>query len=495
MSADPRLLVAATAAQRDTYGNLTADAVIPGFTSTATAAGTTTLTVTATEIQIFTGTTTQTVLLPTTDVVEGQRYTVINLSTDSVTVNASGGGFVLSVGTYMAATFVALIDEPTSASNWAAINTGLVNAAPSQSATASTIARRDGNANLTADAFIPGFTTTPTAAGTTALTDNSTEIQEFTGSTTQTITLPSSFIRAGQRYTIINSSTGTLTVNSSGGNLVVSVPAGHTAMMAPVIATPTTAANWSAILMTTSAFLATATASSVALRDAQANLVADAFIPGATTASASTVLTVDSPQVVFFTGSSGQTITLPTTSIARGQSYTIINAGSATVTVAASDAASITSIPTSQVATVTATQSTPTTNTHWTPVITANYSYRTTATIASVAVRDGNGNLLSDSFIATSTATTTSAGTLTMTIDSSQTQEFTGSTTHTVKLPTTSVVAGQTYSIVNNSSGTVTVQSSGANTITTVAGGAAATFMAQVATPTTAANWRYLAWT
>lgn len=490
MSADPRLLVAATAAQRDTYGNLTADAVIPGFTSTATAAGTTTLTVTATEIQIFTGTTTQTVLLPTTDVVEGQRYTVINLSTDSVTVNASGGGFVLSVGTYMAATFVALIDEPTSASNWAAINTGLVNATPSQSATASTIARRDGNANLTADAFIPGFTTTPTAAGTTALTDNSTEIQEFTGSTTQTITLPSSFIRAGQRYTIINNSTGSLTINSSGSNLVATMPAGHLTVLEANTATPTTAAHWSVGQMINAAFLVAAVASSVAVRDENANLLADAFIPGATTVSVTTTLTVDSPEMIFFTGASGQTITLPTTGIARGQRFTIINVGSATVSVVASDASVVTSIPTSQMATVTATQATPTTSTHWVTAMGANYSYRTTATIASVAIRDNNANLLADNFIASKTATATAAGTTTLTIDSSQVQEFTGSTTQTVKLPTTSVIAGQEYRIINNSSGVVTVQSSGANTIDTVAGGSAKIFLAQVDTPTTAAHWR-----
>lgn len=494
MSADPRLLVAATAAQRDTYGNLTADAVIPGFTSTATAAGTTTLTVTATEIQIFTGTTTQTVLLPTTDVVEGQRYTVINLSTDSVTVNASGGGFVLSVGTYMAATFVALIDEPTSASNWAAINTGLVNATPSQSATASTIARRDGNANLTADAFIPSLASTATAAGTTVLTGDSAEVQLFTGTTTQTITLPTSFITAGHRYTIINNSTDSLTIHSSGGNLVATMPTGHLAILEANTATPTTSAHWSVGQMINAAFLVAAVASSVAVRDENANLLADAFIPGATSVSATTTLTVDSPEVIFFTGASGQTITLPTTGIARGQRFTIINAGSATVAVAASDASAVTSIPTGQAATVTAGQATPTTSTHWTTALGANYSFRMTATIASVAVRDSNGNLLADTFIPTKTSTPTAAGTTTLTIDSTQVQEFTGSTTHTVKLPTTSITAGMSYDIINNSSGTVTVQSSGANTITTVAAGAMATFKAKQDAPTTAAHWGYFTW-
>ena len=37
---------------------------------------------------------------------------------------------------------------------------------------------------------INGFTSTATAAGTTVLTATSTGIQEFTGSTTQTVTMP-----------------------------------------------------------------------------------------------------------------------------------------------------------------------------------------------------------------------------------------------------------------------------------------------------------------
>ena len=45
-------------------------------------------------------------------------------------------------------------------------------------ASVNTIAWRDANANLTARGFIPGFTTTATAAGTTTLTIGSNPIQE-----------------------------------------------------------------------------------------------------------------------------------------------------------------------------------------------------------------------------------------------------------------------------------------------------------------------------
>lgn len=91
-----------------------------------------------------------------------------------------------------------------------------------------------------------GFTSTATAAGTTTLTVASTEIQEFTGVTTQTITLPvvTTLPRTGWKYHIINNSTGALTVNSSGANLVQTIPAGAEAIITCVLLTGTTAASW-----------------------------------------------------------------------------------------------------------------------------------------------------------------------------------------------------------------------------------------------------------
>lgn len=87
--------------------------------------------------------------------------------------------------------------------------------------------------------------------------------------------------------------------------------------------------------------------------------------------------------------------------------------------------------------------------------------------------------------------TATAAGTTTLTITSAKTQYFTGTSTQTVKLPTTSVILGQSYTISNQSTGNVTVQSSGANTIQILGAGMTATFVANTATPTTAAHWNY----
>lgn len=111
-------------------------------------------------------------------------------------------------------------------------------------ATASTLALRDANGNLTAVNHIAGFTTTATAAGTTALTVSSNQIQVFTGSTTQTVTLPTTSIVAGQSYIVINQSTGAVTVQSSGANTVTILAASTSAIFTAVVATPTTAANW-----------------------------------------------------------------------------------------------------------------------------------------------------------------------------------------------------------------------------------------------------------
>ena len=349
---------------------------------------------------------------------------------------------------------------------------------------------------------IPEFTSIATASGTTSLSMYSTPVIQFTGTQNQTVSLLSTVL-AGQPFTIINDSTGTLTVNSSAGNLVTTVPSGHTAKVIALQDTPTTNSHWRAALSTATAESAEATASTVAVRDANANLLADAFVPSAvstTAAAGTTTLTADSAEVQIITyGTGAQTFVLPSTGVVKGRRFLVINNGASTSTVQASDTSQIIPVPNGQSATVTALQDTPTASTHWHTAcgLGNNLNGRYTATSGSVALRDGNANLLADNFIptATSTATGSGGGTTTLTIDSAQVQEFTGSTTQTVKLPTTSITVGQTYTVVNNSSGVVTVQSSGANTITTVAGGAAATFMAQVATPTTAANWRYLAWT
>jgi hypothetical protein len=96
-------------------------------------------------------------------------------------------------------------------------------------------------------AYLIGFTTTATAAGTTTLTNTSSYYQAFTGSTTQTITLPAvTTLTQGWSFYIVNNSTGNLTVNSSGGNLVITVLPNTNVMCTCILTTGTTAASWEA---------------------------------------------------------------------------------------------------------------------------------------------------------------------------------------------------------------------------------------------------------
>lgn len=98
---------------------------INGSTLTATAAGTTTLTITAAKKQIFTGTSTQTVKLPTTGVIAGQPYIIQNLSTGLVTVQSSGANDICKLGLNQEVECIALQATPTAAAHWSFRKTNL----------------------------------------------------------------------------------------------------------------------------------------------------------------------------------------------------------------------------------------------------------------------------------------------------------------------------------------------------------------------------------
>jgi hypothetical protein len=94
-------------------------------------------------------------------------------------------------------------------------------------------------------AALLGYTSTATAAGTTTLTNASTQYQLFTGTTTQIVVMPvTSTLTAGWTFHIVNNSTGNLTVNSSGGNLIGTVYPNMTIMVTCISTTLATAAAW-----------------------------------------------------------------------------------------------------------------------------------------------------------------------------------------------------------------------------------------------------------
>ncbi len=243
----------------DASKSLSAVSFIPGFTTQATAAGTTVLTVASNSIQEFTGSTTQTVTMPVVStLVAGQNYTIINSSSGVVTVNSSGGNLIQAMAAGTTLQLRCVLITGTTAASWSKSyqigtfplsvpngGTGVSSVTTAPGATA--WAGWDANSNMSANAFIEGFRTQATAGGTTVLTVASTQIQEFTGTLTQTITLPvTSTLVQGMYFDIINNSSGALTVNSSGGNLVLTMAANTSATVVCVLNSGTTAASWNA---------------------------------------------------------------------------------------------------------------------------------------------------------------------------------------------------------------------------------------------------------
>lgn len=138
---------------------------------------------------------------------------------------------------------------------WETSASGSVGTVTSVSGTANQISVANGTTTPTlsfptgaviAENFVSGFATQATAAGTTTLTVASKRKQAFTGSTTQTITLPvvSTLPQVGFSFDILNDSSGALTINSSGGNLVQTMAGGTRATFTAVLLTGTSAASW-----------------------------------------------------------------------------------------------------------------------------------------------------------------------------------------------------------------------------------------------------------
>jgi len=223
-------------------GTVVAKNHVSATESTVSDTGTKVLDITSAQVQTITGSTTHTVRLPSTGVKKGQSYVIINQGSSTVSIQSSGTGAIITQFPSKIIVLTAVVDAPTAATDWQI--TGM---AASSSASTQTLAMRDTNGNILADAFIATATSTATAAGTTTLTINSAQVQVFTGTTTQTVTLPTTSIVAGQWYTIINNSTGAVTVNASGGALVQSLAAGESRDFKALVATPTTAAHWRVI--------------------------------------------------------------------------------------------------------------------------------------------------------------------------------------------------------------------------------------------------------
>lgn len=113
--------------------------------------------------------------------------------------------------------------------------------------TATAFAGWNAQSNLSANSFLEGYATTATSAATTTLTVASAEQQYFTGSTTQTVLLPvTSTLVLGQKFIIVNNSSGVVTVQSSGAVTIQAMAAATQLIVTVILTSGTSAASWSA---------------------------------------------------------------------------------------------------------------------------------------------------------------------------------------------------------------------------------------------------------
>lgn len=223
---------------------------------------------------------------------------------------------------------------------------------------------------LQADLF--GFAATATAAGTTTLTNTSTEYQLFTGTANQTIVLPvTNTLQGGWTFHIVNNSTGTLTVNSSGGNLIGTVPSNITMMATCIGTSSSTASDWefgytdfgtltgtgSVVLaasptITTPTIAGTATLSSSGLTFSDSTVQVTAGVPSLTTinqqSGAYTPVLSDRDKLIEVSSASAVTLTIPTNaSVAYpvGTSFDILQTGAGQITIAGASGVTVNATP------------------------------------------------------------------------------------------------------------------------------------------------------
>jgi len=350
------------------------------------------------------------------------------------------------------------------------------------SPTANSFAGWDANSNLSANNFVPGYTTTATAASTTTLTVASTYQQFFTGTTTQIVLMPSnSSLQLGQMYLIVNNSTGAVTVKSSGANTIETMASGSSLLLTCISTSTTGAASWNAIYLNDQSFFAP-----LPLNEGGTNNVL--------TANAGGILWSDSTKLNILAGTStaGQLLLSGNAATPSWSTSTYPATNAANTLLYASSANTMAALATVSAGVLTTVSSVPT----WATKLgislggTNATSVTTAPTASAWAGWDTNSNMSANSFLEGYATTATAASTTTLTVSSAEQQFFTGSTTQTVVLPVTStLVLGQKYIVVNNSSGTVTVQSSGANTVKAMAASTTAIFTCILTSGTSAASW------
>lgn len=215
-----------------------------GYATTAQSATTATLTNSSPYYQFFTGNATGlTIQLPVASTMAlGQGFEFNNNGSQLVTITSSGGNTVASMGQNSSFRILCILTSGTGTSSWDSEVVGASTATGTGSVVLSVSPTFTGRPT-----FADGIAYTPTvissAGTTTALSATGEAYVRVTGTTTQTLTLPSNGI-LGQWYIIRNDSTGVVTVNASGGALAATIAAGQSAQFLCLTANGTVASDW-----------------------------------------------------------------------------------------------------------------------------------------------------------------------------------------------------------------------------------------------------------
>ena len=175
-----------------------------GYTTTATAAGTTTLTVTSNHQQFFTGTTTQTIVLPVTSTLAlGVSYSIENNSTGLLTVQSSGANTITTIPAGVTTKFTCILTSGTTAASWDYDQVGFATITGTGSAVLGT------SPTLT-NPTVTNYVETPYSANsstaiTLALTNGTVQIITLTGNAT--ITMPTA--TSGKSFILLLKQDGT----------------------------------------------------------------------------------------------------------------------------------------------------------------------------------------------------------------------------------------------------------------------------------------------
>jgi hypothetical protein len=261
-------------------------------------------------------------------------------------VTVGGGGSLVKSGNQL--TRGALTGDVTASadSNSTTIAAGAVtlskiaSSAYNTTPTASTLSEWDANSNLSANTYVKGFTTTATAAGTTTLTiSTATGVMVWTGSSTQTVKLPTTGIAAGTQYTIMNNSSGNVSVQSSGANAILTLTGAASApfscaVFTALVATPTTAAHWEYAQFATGSASGTVTSVSVASANGFAGSVATATSTPAITISTSITGVLKGNGTAISAATAGTDYMAPSDFITRETPSGTINGSNTTFTLA-----------------------------------------------------------------------------------------------------------------------------------------------------------------